>query len=152
MNEKTELQKRIKPFTEEGLLNEEYIFHTIGYSERDEHDPFIISNWDLTCLIHELRLKKHGDSAIDNIKDELDDLDIFDEEIYFDEEKTVSEILSQKIKPKLKKFVINNEQDEKDFNVLLDCSKKLEQLVKLGYRKKRLRYEDSSLENSEFGF
>ena len=86
-------------------------------------------------------------------------VNIFDEEIYFDEEKTVEQILSQKIKPKIKKLSNGldnwryvNEEDKKDYDILLECSKKLEQLVKLGYRKKRLRYEDSSLENSVFGF
>ena len=159
MNEKTKKSRKIKPFTDDGFLNEDYLFHAIGYSEREEHDPFIISNWDLTCLIHELRLKRHGDTAVDRIKDKLDDLNIFDEEIYFDEEKTVEQILSQKIKPKIKKLSNGldnwryvNEEDKKDYDILLECSKKLEQLVKLGYRKKRLRYEDSSLENSVFGF
>ena len=36
MNEKTKKSRKIKPFTDDGFLNEDYLFHAIGYSEREE--------------------------------------------------------------------------------------------------------------------
>ena len=73
--------QQTKPFLENGLINNEYLYDTrISNAKIEGHD-----SWHLMIAMRDLYLADIGTIQATNIENEINDLNIFDETIYLDE-------------------------------------------------------------------